>query len=71
NFIKKIKRNDRVLFHNASSVHATPWIRRLARNLNINLNDVNPSGRKNRILKEDLELYQRKNHPESYKNHDI
>ncbi|ANZ22794.1 dihydrolipoamide acetyltransferase [Buchnera aphidicola (Diuraphis noxia)] len=38
-------------------VHATPFIRRLARNLNIELQNVVPTGRKNRILKEDVELY--------------
>ncbi|WP_261979543.1 2-oxo acid dehydrogenase subunit E2 [Buchnera aphidicola] len=38
-------------------VHATPSIRRLARELNINLSDILGSGRKNRILKNDLELY--------------
>lgn len=38
--------------------HATPVIRRLARKLNINLSNVSGTGRKNRILKEDLEVYQ-------------
>ncbi|QFQ32956.1 dihydrolipoamide acetyltransferase [Buchnera aphidicola (Aphis fabae)] len=38
-------------------VHATPSVRRLARDLNINLNNILGSGRKNRILKNDLELY--------------
>ena len=38
-------------------VHATPSVRRLARDLQINLNDVIGSGRKNRILKDDLDLY--------------
>jgi len=50
NFKKKIKTD--ILFH------ATPVIRRLARNLNINLSSVIPTGPKNRILKEDIELYQ-------------
>ncbi|QIE01939.1 2-oxo acid dehydrogenase subunit E2 [Buchnera aphidicola] len=38
--------------------HATPVIRRLARNLNIDLHKVIATGPKNRILKKDLELYQ-------------
>ncbi|QCI17408.1 dihydrolipoamide acetyltransferase [Buchnera aphidicola (Aphis helianthi)] len=38
-------------------VHATPSVRRLARDLNIDLNHIIGSGRKNRILKNDIELY--------------
>ncbi|WP_261979396.1 2-oxo acid dehydrogenase subunit E2 [Buchnera aphidicola] len=38
-------------------VHATPVIRRLARNLNIDLQKVFGTGRKNRILKDDIEKY--------------
>ncbi|WAI11966.1 MAG: 2-oxo acid dehydrogenase subunit E2 [Buchnera aphidicola (Macrosiphum albifrons)] len=38
--------------------HATPVIRRLARNLNINLSSITPTGPKNRILKEDIESHQ-------------
>ncbi|WP_261788347.1 2-oxo acid dehydrogenase subunit E2 [Buchnera aphidicola] len=41
-------------------IHATPVVRRLARHLNINLQDITGSGRKNRILKQDLELYKKK-----------
>ncbi len=37
-------------------VHATPSVRRLARELKINLNNVSGSGRKNRILRNDVEL---------------
>ncbi|CAL4321183.1 2-oxo acid dehydrogenase subunit E2 [Buchnera aphidicola] len=40
--------------------HATPVIRRLARDLNINLDNVIASGPKNRILKEDIESYIKK-----------
>jgi len=40
-------------------LHATPLIRRLARSLNIDLYKINGTGRKNRILKEDIELYQK------------
>ncbi|QCO71152.1 dihydrolipoamide acetyltransferase [Buchnera aphidicola (Macrosiphum euphorbiae)] len=50
NFKKKLKKD--ILFH------ATPVIRRLARNLNINLSNITPTGPKNRILKEDVESYQ-------------
>ena len=39
-------------------VHASPVIRRLARNLNIELCNISGTGYKNRILKEDIELYQ-------------
>jgi len=42
-------------------IHATPVIRRLARYLNIDLKNIIPSGPKNRILKEDIELYIKKN----------
>ncbi|AEO08564.1 branched-chain alpha-keto acid dehydrogenase subunit E2 [Buchnera aphidicola str. Ak (Acyrthosiphon kondoi)] len=38
--------------------HATPVVRRLARNLNIDLCNIIATGPKNRILKEDIELYQ-------------
>lgn len=38
-------------------VHATPVVRRLARNLNVNLYNVTGTGPKKRILKEDVELY--------------
>ncbi|WP_367673266.1 2-oxo acid dehydrogenase subunit E2 [Buchnera aphidicola] len=42
---------------NKNAIHATPMIRRLSRKLNIPLNQVVSTGRKNRILKKDLELY--------------
>ncbi|AYN24935.1 dihydrolipoamide acetyltransferase [Buchnera aphidicola (Rhopalosiphum maidis)] len=42
-------------------VHATPIIRRLARHLSIDLKNIKPSGPKNRILKEDIELYIKNN----------
>jgi len=38
-------------------VHATPVVRRLARDLKIKLDDVIPTGRKHRILREDVEAY--------------
>ena len=38
-----------------SRIAATPVARRLAKKLNINLNDVNPTGRRNRVTKEDIE----------------
>lgn len=40
-------------------VHATPVVRRLARNLNIDLRNIIPTGPKNRILKEDIELHKK------------
>ncbi|WP_187308781.1 2-oxo acid dehydrogenase subunit E2 [Buchnera aphidicola] len=40
--------------------HATPVIRRLARNLNIDLCTIVGTGPKNRIVKKDIELYQNK-----------
>ncbi|QCI24294.1 dihydrolipoamide acetyltransferase [Buchnera aphidicola (Muscaphis stroyani)] len=49
---------------NKNLFHATPVIRRLARNLNIDLNKINGSGRKNRILKEDIILYKKNNFSE-------
>lgn len=38
-----------------SQVPSTPVARRLARGLNINLNDVTPTGRRGRVCKEDVE----------------
>ncbi|WP_101757960.1 2-oxo acid dehydrogenase subunit E2 [Oceanicoccus sp. KOV_DT_Chl] len=38
-----------------SRIAATPIARRLATKLNINLNDVTPTGRRNRVTKEDIE----------------
>ncbi|WP_422667149.1 2-oxo acid dehydrogenase subunit E2 [Buchnera aphidicola] len=46
---------------NTDLVHATPIIRRLARKLNIELSNIIPTGRKNRILKKDIELYIKNN----------
>ncbi|WP_343153053.1 2-oxo acid dehydrogenase subunit E2 [Buchnera aphidicola] len=52
-----------------SSFHATPLVRRLARLLQIDLKNLSGSGRKGRILKEDLELYKnRKNKEEKFLN---
>ncbi len=42
---------------NDAYVHATPVIRRLAREFGVNLSKVKGSGRKNRILKEDVQSY--------------
>ncbi|CAH0993084.1 Dihydrolipoyllysine-residue acetyltransferase component of pyruvate dehydrogenase complex [Sinobacterium norvegicum] len=38
-----------------SRIAATPVARRLAAKMNINLNDVTPTGRRNRVTKEDIE----------------
>jgi pyruvate dehydrogenase E2 component (dihydrolipoamide acetyltransferase) len=40
-----------------SSVYASPSVRKMSRQLGVNLNDVEGSGTNNRILKEDLEQY--------------
>ncbi|HCM1878524.1 TPA: pyruvate dehydrogenase complex dihydrolipoyllysine-residue acetyltransferase [Salmonella enterica subsp. arizonae serovar 63:z4,z23:-] len=42
---------------NAAYVHATPLIRRLAREFGVNLAKVKGSGRKGRILREDVQAY--------------
>lgn len=42
---------------NAAYVHATPVIRRLAREFGIDLNNIKGSGRKGRILREDVQAY--------------
>ncbi|MDP8171677.1 pyruvate dehydrogenase complex dihydrolipoyllysine-residue acetyltransferase [Pasteurella skyensis] len=41
----------------SSFAHATPVIRRLAREFGVNLDNVKGTGRKNRIVKEDLQAY--------------
>ena len=40
-----------------SAVYASPSVRKMSRSLGVDLKDVQGSGRKNRILKEDLEEY--------------
>lgn len=57
-FNKNIKNDSAITGVNL--IHATPFVRRLARNLNIDLHNIKPTGPKNRILKEDLELYLKK-----------
>jgi pyruvate dehydrogenase complex dihydrolipoamide acetyltransferase, long form len=42
---------------NSAYVHATPVIRRLAREFGVNLAKVKPTGRKGRIVKEDVQAY--------------
>src|SRR5699024_6570154 len=42
---------------NEAYVHASPLIRRLAREFGVNLANVKGSGRKNRILREDVQAY--------------
>ncbi|WP_261979595.1 2-oxo acid dehydrogenase subunit E2 [Buchnera aphidicola] len=66
NFLKEETKNiDNINFEQDCKknilVHATPLVRRLARKLNIDLSKVIGTGRKNRILKEDLELHQSTN----------
>lgn len=45
---------------NAAYVHATPVIRRLAREYGVNLEKIKGSGRKGRILREDIQAYIKK-----------
>ncbi|VFP81978.1 Dihydrolipoyllysine-residue acetyltransferase component of pyruvate dehydrogenase complex [Candidatus Erwinia haradaeae] len=45
------------LIMSTKCIHATPLIRRLARELSIDLSKIEGSGTKNRILKEDIENY--------------
>ncbi|QCI23225.1 2-oxo acid dehydrogenase subunit E2 [Buchnera aphidicola] len=54
--------SDKVEFVKEKLIHATPIIRRLARKLNINLSKVTGSGRKGRIIKEDIMPYLQKKH---------
>ena len=54
-------------FHdNKEYAHASPGVRRLAREFGVNLSKVNGSGRKSRILKEDVQNYVKEmlQHPE-------
>lgn len=52
---------------NLDEIHATPLIRRLARKLDISLQNVKGTGPKNRILKEDLKKYNKN----SFKKDDV
>ncbi len=49
--------NNRAFSENDTYVHATPIIRRLAREFGVNLSQVKGSGRKARILREDIQAY--------------
>lgn len=49
--------DERNASENSAYVHATPLIRRLAREFAINLESVKGSGRKGRILREDIQNY--------------
>ncbi|WP_261979787.1 2-oxo acid dehydrogenase subunit E2 [Buchnera aphidicola] len=50
--------NKKTMIHTRNNmIHATPSVRRLARDLNVDLNNVLGSGPKNRILKDDIEIY--------------
>ncbi|QJC29510.1 hypothetical protein GJT83_01125 [Enterobacteriaceae endosymbiont of Plateumaris pusilla] len=54
---KNIQENHTNNFFQRDSIHASPSIRKIARQLNINLLNIKGSGNKNRILKEDLLKY--------------
>lgn len=54
---KNLLETEKKILSTRNFVHATPFVRRLARSLNIELHNIIPTGRKNRILKEDVELY--------------
>lgn len=56
-FLDTNKNNSPITIKKNHLFHATPVIRRVARDLNIDLHHVIGTGPKNRILKEDLELY--------------
>ncbi|MFI4846905.1 MAG: 2-oxo acid dehydrogenase subunit E2 [Candidatus Makana argininalis] len=49
--------NNNKIINNEIKFHASPSVRRLIRKFNINIENIKPSGIKNRILKEDIELY--------------
>ncbi|MFI4819178.1 MAG: 2-oxo acid dehydrogenase subunit E2 [Enterobacterales bacterium] len=66
NIVNSFKKNEKNILllktnnkdnNNEIIYHASPSIRRLIRKSNINIKDIKPSGRKNRILKEDIELH--------------
>lgn len=44
-------------YNNNYSIHATPLVRQIARKLGVNLNNIQGSGRKGRITKEDIQNY--------------
>ena len=54
---EQILRGDEESPPSIEDTHAGPAVRRLARELGVNLNEINGSGQKNRILKEDVETY--------------
>ncbi|AFP85556.1 pyruvate/2-oxoglutarate dehydrogenase complex, dihydrolipoamide acyltransferase component [secondary endosymbiont of Heteropsylla cubana] len=49
-----------IFFKNDSYIHATPLIRRLARKFEINLTQITGTGKKGRIIREDLHHYIKK-----------
>lgn len=52
-----VKEDIKIIENRVSIIHASPLIRRLARSLNVNLEKIIGSGRKNRITKHDLDNY--------------
>ena len=54
---KSTTRSSETFVENREYAHASPVVRRLAREFGVNLAKVNGTGRKNRILKEDVQEY--------------
>ncbi len=55
--ISSIPESNNKFIENNTYAHATPLIRRLVREFGININQINPTGRKGRILREDVSSY--------------
>jgi pyruvate dehydrogenase E2 component (dihydrolipoamide acetyltransferase) len=56
--VERSQKNDRQFFNTSfASVHASPSVRKLSRELGVDLNQVNGSGMKGRILPEDLKSF--------------
>ena len=51
---------EEILLSSGSDYHASPTIRKLARELGVNLSEINGSGKKGRILEEDLKSFVKK-----------
>lgn len=56
-FIHNVNQKNIDFLHTKDIIHATPLIRRIAREFEIDLSKIQGSGRKGRILKEDIQNY--------------